>query len=130
MQYAKLSELTEFTTTAVQGFKYKKWNEQERKMEVSDTPKPEFNKKYILETKKGILDLSAYQYGSILELYSEGGKSNIIEKTVAVKTNGQEGKDIRYFFNKPLNTPATPVATQPDELPTVQYNDESANLPF
>ena len=115
--YTKLSALVDdqFTIERVSEYRYKRWNNEEKKFEVSDSWQKDFKKTYTLETDKGLLDLSQGQLATILEVFSFKGESNIIGKTVAVKSNGKSGIDIRYYLN-----PGKAVSAEDD----VPYGDE------
>lgn len=99
MQYAKLSELESFTLRSYNGYKWKKWDADNRKMLVSDTYQKEYSKKYSFETEHGTLELGAGQMKSILLEMFDHRKPRLQNLTFNVKTNGETGKDIRYFFN-------------------------------
>jgi len=100
--YVKLSELVDkdFTVLSVKGFTFKRWNNEERKMEVSDEWKEGFSKKYLVETDKGMLDMGTGQLASLLEAVFYNGVADINGQRFKVKSNGKSGMDIRYFFNR------------------------------
>lgn len=107
-KFIKLSELvdSEFTVKSVEGYKFKKWDSEARKMLVRDDFESGFRKVYGVETDKGKLDLGTGQIGNLLESVSHGGKADLINATFAVKSNGKTGMDIRYFFNpQKINKP-------------------------
>lgn len=99
--YTKLYNLVdqEFTVEKAWGFQWKRWNEQARKMELSDTYKEGFIKVYSVDTDKGSMDLSSGQLSSLLEAVYRNGTADINGRTFGVKSNGKTGMDIRYFFN-------------------------------
>lgn len=100
-KYTKLSDLVDstFTITKVFGYKWKMWDNANKKMLTSDTWQKDHRKVYGVETDKGILDLSANQLGVLLETISKNGEANVVGRTFQVKSNGKTGMDIRYFFN-------------------------------
>lgn len=99
--YTKLSELVggTFTITKMYGYKWKMWDNTEKKMLVSDVWQKDYRKVYQAETDKGKLDLSANQVGILLETVMRNGQSDLNGRTFQVKSNGKTGMDIRYFFN-------------------------------
>ena len=99
--FTKLSSLVNgtFTIQKVNGYKWKMWDNTEKKMLVSDVWQKDYRKVYTVETDKGILDLSASQIGILLEAVIRNGISDINGTTFQVKSNGKTGMDIRYFFN-------------------------------
>ncbi len=100
-EFIKLSSLVdgEFTVEKVFFPKYKMWDNEAKKMLVSDRWEKGYRKIYGVESDKGILDLSQGQIGSLLESVSKGGESTIIGRTFKVKSNGKSGMDIRYYLN-------------------------------
>lgn len=101
MSFTKLSALVgdDFTIKEIKGMSYKKWNPATNKPETSQEPQKGFAKKYSLDTDKGLLDLGAGQMGNILEACLKDGVADLNGKTIAVKSNGKTGMEIRYFFN-------------------------------
>jgi hypothetical protein len=99
--YTKLSSLVggTFTITKMNGYKWKMWDNVNKKMLVSDTWEKDYRKIYTAETDKGILDLSASQTGILLETVMRNGQADLNGRTFQVKSNGKTGMDIRYFFN-------------------------------
>lgn len=104
-KFVKMSELVDkdFTVEKVWGYKWKKWDNVAKTMLTSDTYVPEHSKKYDVDTDKGKLDVSATQFGSMLEGVSRNGEANIVGKTFHVKSNGKSGMEIRYYIN-PVRT--------------------------
>lgn len=99
--FIKLSALvdSEFTVEKVGGYKFKRWSQEEGKMFVQDEWAKDFRKVYQVDTDKGLLDLSQSQIGNLFEGVQHAGQSNIIGATFAVKSNGKQGIDIRYYLN-------------------------------
>lgn len=102
MDYIKLSDLVGKTMTIqkVWGFKFKMWDQPTSKMIVEDRWFKGARKVYEVDTDKGKLDLGQGQMATILEVVSDKGVADVTGKTIEVKSNGQTGKDIRYFFNE------------------------------
>jgi len=101
MEFIKLSQVEKFTVQKVWGFKFKNWDEENRKMLVSDSWMQGFTKKWDVDTDKGKLDLSNTQFAQMLAgcFSSQTQSSDVQNKTFAVKTNGKTGVDIRYYIN-------------------------------
>lgn len=111
--FTKLSSLVNstFTIRKVNGYKWKMWDNTQKKMLMSDVWQKDYRKVYSVETDKGLLDLSANQVGVLLETVIRNGVADINGTTFQVKSNGKTGMDIRYFFNvvrdsKPAEKPA------------------------
>lgn len=101
VNYTKLAALVgdEFTIDKAGGFTWKRWNQEAKRMETSDSYQEGFRKIYTVDTDKGRLDLGSGQLGSLLEIAYSKGVADINGKTFSVKSNGKSGMDIRYFFN-------------------------------
>ncbi len=101
VKYIKLSDLVdgEFTIEKLFFPQYKMWDNDAKKMLVSERWEKGYRKIYGTVSDKGTLDLSASQIGTMLESVSKGGEAKIIGRTFKVKSNGQSGKDIRYYIN-------------------------------
>lgn len=101
VKYIKLSDLvdSEFTVEKVFFPQYKMWDNDAKKMLVSERWEKGYRKIYGVVSDKGTLDISASQIGNMLEGVSKGGEANIIGRTFAVKSNGKSGMDIRYYIN-------------------------------
>lgn len=120
--FVKLSSLVNgtFTIRKVNGYKWKMWDNTQKKMLVSDVWQKDYRKVYSVETNKGLLDLSANQIGVLLETVIRNGVADINGTTFQVKSNGKTGMDIRYFFNvvrdnKPVEQPTQkPAETAQD----------------
>jgi hypothetical protein len=126
-EYIKMSELvgSEFTVEKVWGFKWKFWDNEARKMLVSDEWVKDYRKIYGVTTDKGSLDVSQSQFASMLEGVSEGGKSDVVGKTYTVKSNGETGKEIRYFIN-----PVFGEKKETDNKPVTETDLEDINALF
>lgn len=109
-EYTKLSALVDstFTVEKVGEYVFKKWDDEQRKMLTSLNYEEGYRKLYPVTTDKGQLDMGSGQLGSLLEPVFHAGKADIIGVTYAVKSNGQEGINIRYYFN-PVKKPAKPT---------------------
>lgn len=101
MEYTSLGKLVgqQFTIQKVNGYSWKMWSNADNRMISSDTYKEGFSKKYQVDTDKGKLDLGTGQLGNLLEAVFKDGHADLNGKTFEVKSNGKQGKDIRYFFN-------------------------------
>lgn len=117
-KYTKLSELVDsvFTIERVSEYRYKKWNNAEKKFEISDSWQKDFKKTYTLETDKGLLDVSQGQLGNMLEAVSYKGEASLPGKTISVKSNGKTGIDIRYYLNAAKPEPKEETVEIPEEL--------------
>jgi len=126
--YVKLSELVDkdFTVLSVKGFTFKRWNNEERKMEVSDEWKEGFSKKYMVETDKGMLDMGTGQLASLLEAVFYNGVADINGQRFKVKSNGETGMSIRYFFNRMKEVATT--ATQADVFNAMGITDKPLDI--
>lgn len=116
-EYIKLSGLvdSQFTINKVFGYRWKMWDNEQRKMLISETWVKDYRKMYTLDTDKGTLDLSASQMGNLLESVTKDGRADINGRTFSVKSNGKSGMDIRYFLSATKDAPTAPVkATEPD----------------
>jgi len=125
-EYTKLSNLVDdtFTVEKVFGYKFKKWDNESRKMLVSDSWEKDYRKMYSLETDKGALDLSASQMGNLLESVTRDGRADINGRTFQVKSNGKTGMDIRYYLNATKDAPTAPkVAQDVDEEEPFSLSD-------
>lgn len=100
-KFNKLSNLVDdtFTVEKVWGYKFKTWDDLNKKMLVSETYEKGYRKIYSVDTSEGTLDLSASQIGQMFESISKDGQSDLNGRTFAVKSNGQTGKEIRYYIN-------------------------------
>jgi hypothetical protein len=137
-KFTKLSVLVNdsFTVEKSYGWKFKKWDPESKKMLVSERYEQGFQKRYTLETDKGILDLGSGQLSSLLEAVYKDGAANIIGRTFNVKSNGKVGMDIRYFFNAEKETKERPLPQKQwdatrgvDDLEPVTDAD-LADIPF
>ena len=100
-RFVKLSDLVgdRFTIVKVGKFSYKKWDNENRKMLVSDSWVQGYNKVYQVESDRGYVDMSSAKVGEMLESVSKFGESSIVGRVFNVKSNGKSGMDIRYFIN-------------------------------
>jgi hypothetical protein len=130
--YTKLGDLVDdsFVVLKVRGFGYKMWDNEAKKMHFSNEPEKGYRKVYTIETNKGIMDLGAGQMGNLLEVVSQDGKSDIINWTFNVKSNGKKGKDIRYFLNPVWNKPAPEGDGKNLPLSKEQEADMQSYIPF
>lgn len=100
-KYIKLSDLidSEFTVEKVFFPQYKMWDNEAKRMLVSERWEKGYRKIYGVVTDKGTMDLSANQLANMLEGVSKGGNANIVGRSFNVKSNGKTGMDIRYYIN-------------------------------
>ena len=126
--FIKLSNLVDdtFKVEKVWGYKWKKWDDDEKKMLVSDIYKEGYRKVYEVETNKGKLDLGSGQIGSLLEAVFKNGEANLNGVTFKVKSNGKTGMDIRYYFD--VDWTLKNVAKLPDAELNGDISDE--DIPF
>ena len=106
-RFTKLSELVDntFTVEKIWGYKFKMWDNESKKMLVSETYEKGYRKIYSVDTSEGSLDLSASQLGQMLESVFKNGSSEITGRTFLVKSNGKTGMDIRYYINPTKDQP-------------------------
>lgn len=120
-KFNKLSNLVDntFTVEKVWGYKFKTWDDLNKKMLVSETYEKGYRKIYSVDTSEGTLDLSASQLGQMLESVFKDGSSELTGRTFAVKSNGKTGMDIRYYIN-----PTKDTAKPKDEVDEVEVSKE------
>lgn len=111
MEYTKLSNLIDgsFTVEKIWGYKFKMFDQDTKKMVSDDKWFRGARKVYEVDTDKGKMDLGQGQIGTLLETVMRDGISELYGKTFSVKSNGETGIDIRYFF---------------DEVKPSQYKDD------
>lgn len=118
--FVKMSDLVDkqFTVAKVGPFKWKAWDNANKKMLVSDKWEKGYSKKYAVETDKGLLDVSGAQLGTMLEGVSDFGKADVNGRSFSVKSNGKTGIEIRYYINPVWDKPAGDkvVDVNPDEV--------------
>ncbi len=136
-KYTKLSALVDdtFTVLSSKGYSFKKWDNDERKMLVSDQWQEGYKKTYTLETDKGTLDVGSGQLGNLLEAVFYNGEAKLTGTTYEVKSNGKTGLEIRYFFNvkkQDLPEPQESPKDEPqDEAPeTIEDDIDLSTIPF
>lgn len=99
--FIKLSNLVDqdFTIESVLGYKWKKWDNEAKRMLIADEYQDGFRKRWQVVTDKGQLDLGDGQMGNLLVGMMHSGKADIIGATFHVKSNSKAGIDIRYYLN-------------------------------
>lgn len=119
--FVKLSALVgeEFTIQSVGGYQFKKWDNQNNRMLVSDNWEKGYKKVWQVDTDKGQLDLGTGQMGNLLESVMHAGSADITNVTFGVKSNGKTGIDIRYYLN-PVKTNRL-TSTDEDFLNDIPY---------
>jgi|1_EtaG_2_1085319.scaffolds.fasta_scaffold33459_3 hypothetical protein len=85
------------------GYKFKKWDNENRKMLTSESPQQGFRKVFTLETDKGMLDASEAQLGQMLSRVIKGNTADISNIMFNVESNGKEGMEIRYYISPVSN---------------------------
>lgn len=143
--YTSLKELVgdTFTVEKAGGYTWKKWDNDAHRMLISDDYEEGFKKRYTLDTDKGRMDVSTSQLGAMLEITYKDGKADINGQTFSVRSNGKEGKEIRYFINwAPSEKQVEPSQAdtikevkkvmKPDSEPTEEDVDriDLDNIPF
>lgn len=100
MSFIKLSAVEKITIKEVGGLTYKMWDDANKKMLSSDTPKAGYVAKTTVECEEGTLDLSNAQMTGILAALKveKPTKDMLKNTTFNVLSNGLEGKERRYFF--------------------------------
>lgn len=129
--YTSLKKLVgqEFTVEGVYGYKYKMYVPGENRFLTSDTWQEGYSKKWQMETNKGELEVSDYQFGNMLANafnYKEQ-TATLTGLTFSVKSNGKEGMEIRYYINPVFNKKPQPVEEEPDII-VQDITDEPVNL--
>lgn len=129
-KYTKLSSLVddEFTIEQVNGYKFKSWDNENKRMISEDSWFKGSSKKYAVETDKGLLDMSESQLGAVLVGVQHAGKADVIGTTVAVKSNGKTGIDIRYYLNPVRQATKRPEGPLEDDAPPLVDRDEQIDM--
>lgn len=132
-KYTKLKDLVgdEFTVEKVWGFKWKMWLPAENRMHVADTYEDGHRKMWGVDTDKGELDVSDWQFGNMLASVFQGDSAELVGKTFSVKSNGKEGKEIRYFINPVYKKQVAQKPTRQVKEPTfvdIEPDDEPVDL--
>ena len=129
-KFTKLSALVDdkFTITGVDEYTWKMWDSENKKMLVSRDFVKGYRKVYPVTTDKGALDLGSGQIGSLLESTFYKGKSDLVNKTFSVKSNGKTGMDIRYYFNVVKSAPVQSKVDEVHEVTGEQFSLE--DIPF
>lgn len=125
-QYTSLSKLVndKFTIKAVKGYSYKMWSNADKRYVSRDTYAEGFSKKYQVDTDKGLLDLGTGQLGNLLETVFKDGQADLNGKTFEVKSNGETGMSIRYFFSEVKDFEPEPSETKQEQ------DDDLSSIPF
>lgn len=118
MPYIRLSQLDRktFTVKKYLGRHWQKYNEAEKRYEKSDSPQQGFSERFKFETDKGELEVSRANVGDMCAaVLNQEGQANLLEKTFSVKTNGKEGKEIRYWLNLVRQSEMQKIIAQQEE---------------
>lgn len=138
-KYIKLVDLVDNSFTVEKVFypQYKMWDNDAKRMLISDRWEKGYRKIYGVVTDKGTLDLSSNQIGTMLESVSKGGEAKITGRTFNVKSNGKTGMDIRYYINPLKEERQTGEAWQKardqfgaKEEETLLTQEDIDNIPF
>lgn len=146
-KFVKMSDLVgdQFTVDSVGKFVYKKWDNEAKKMLMSETWEQGYQKVYPVNTDKGTVDMNSGKMGEMLESVSRDGQSTIIGRTFNVKSNGKTGMEIRYFLNperldttgqgyqkavKAVNELKAKVNAENEDEFKPLTDDDLANIPF
>lgn len=99
----KLKEVQLFTVNKVFGYDWVEWNnetkEMKREKDWFQGAKKQYNLGVSVNGEQGYLNVSSNQLAYMFESVQKDGVSDLIGVQFTVKTNGKEGKDIRYFIN-------------------------------
>lgn len=119
-EYTKLGALvnSQFTITKAEGYVWKMYDPQQGKYLTSESWQEGYDKRYKLQTDKGILELSKAQMSQLLEGVVREGVSDINGKTYSVKSNGKTGNEVRYWLNP----------TKREEVKSIQDPEVRAKL--
>ncbi len=129
-KYVKLKDLIgdTFVLKKVWGYKWKMWNDAEGRFVEVDKPQKGFSQKWQVETDKGELELSSFQFNDMLSRSwdNKEQKSTPVGRTFSVKSNGKDGMDIRYYINLVYgDRPTTPEpAPQTDRSPDMDFTPQ------
>lgn len=98
VQWVNVADLVdkEFVVQDSFGFKWQKWDDNERKMLKSSEYFDGAHKVYFLKTDLGSVGISESVFNDMLNKVNHKGKSDIIDRKFKLTTNGKEGKDKRY----------------------------------
>lgn len=137
IKYAKLSEVGEFTIiNPIKSF-WQKYNEADNTFEKKDDYFEGATQKFQIDTTAGRIDFSKNQLEQMFFGARVGLTSDINGKSFWVKTNGKQGKEIRYFIN--IKKAGTESASPTEALPTIQMDElppltedevDTSSIPF
>ncbi len=133
--YVKLKDLVNgtFTIIKVEGYKFKLWDNENKKMLVEDNffKKNDDNarKIYGVETDKGFLDLSEWQLNTLLGVVQYQGKADVNGRIFRVKSNGKSGMEIRYYFDVVEDRQTDRPSSEPTPIKDVVLTDEDVEKP-
>lgn len=117
MPFVKLSALDTFELKFLKDQSYKKWDDVQKRMDVSDNWFQGSHKVYTVETDQGTLDLTEDQLSKILvAAFNPAAMTSSIQgKRYKVRTNGKTGIEIRYFFGLVIETQNLPPSSAPSQ---------------
>lgn len=121
-KFVKLKDLVGSTikVDAIKSPKWRMWDAAASKFQWSNEKQKGMQKCYFLDTDKGMVTVSASQVGAMLEEALVGHTSVITGQRFSIASNGKEGKDIRYFFNR-VEEQVEQVTTEDDELNEIPF---------
>lgn len=135
-KFVKLADLQSFKVVKFVKMYWQMYDTASNTFKKEDTYFEGAKSSYLFEMEEGMLNLSSSQLGQMLVSLFES-KMPIERQIFNVKTNGQTGKEIRYYINldyKHLNAqlgsarPTTPEYTQ--NTPQVQNEISVDEIPF
>jgi len=143
MEYIKLKEVQAFRISKFASKKYQKWDDEQKKYINSDTPMAGLSPVYTFEVsvissqqfgpevsgQPRMLQLSSNQFSQCLLSAFDLGKP-YTEIDFQVKTNGQTGKEIRYWIN-PIYMPISQDFKKPSAAGDIVNEQVSVDeIPF
>lgn len=100
-RYVKLKDLDGdiFTIERVTGHKFAMWDQASNKVLTADKPTKGYQKRWMIDTDRGRLEVSQAQFSKLLECVYKDGVADLNNKTISVKWNGKEKLESDYWFN-------------------------------
>jgi len=137
--FVKISELDGKVFKVIKVFSpvYKMWDNTNRQMLKSETPKKGYRKMYLTKTDKGMMDVSERQIKDMLELYIRDGVSDINNREFKVKKfEGQNNIPIYYInFPSPEDIKQNEAKTEKASQPIIEDDEydkpvDLSGIPF
>ena len=128
-QFKKLYEIPEFKVVKVVKHWFQAWDDQEKKYIRDTKPFKGASRTWLVECDDFMLSLSTAQFSTMLEACFScfDGVAKPEGKKFTVKTNGKQGKDIRYYINLAFDTEAE---RETDLEGIKQHNVEAEQAPL